>query len=255
MSSQRNPARAYVVVWFRDESSGETMVLNGRETAIYEAAFARVAADRHRHAAMYDVVRKGQLLLVADGANHRLGLGRNFSGLLMIGRSALSGGRVDAGETAEEGAVRELLEECSVQASPQDLRPLFVDDASNSSFFTLDLRTVVPPDESVPEWAGRHVAGFVPTSDKRCLEVVSPQEMAALVAATDAADRTYIAEQMTGLAERFCAMLSASLARPAIPAAAVAKLASDLTAFQVGRVLPTNVDALNRFIEQMAVAD
>jgi hypothetical protein len=58
MSSRLNPARAYVVVWFRDESSGETKVLNGRETAIYEAAFARVAADRHH------VVRKGQLFLL-----------------------------------------------------------------------------------------------------------------------------------------------------------------------------------------------
>ena len=31
MSSRRNPARAYVVVWFRDESSGETMVLKGEK--------------------------------------------------------------------------------------------------------------------------------------------------------------------------------------------------------------------------------
>ena len=75
------------------------------------------------------------------------------------GQWALPGGRLDDGETAEQGALREVSEEVGVALGPEDVLGLLDDYATRSGF-------VITP---VVVWAG-----------PRCETVVDPDEVAAV---------------------------------------------------------------------------
>jgi 8-oxo-dGTP pyrophosphatase MutT (NUDIX family) len=234
--------RAYVVVWFRDESDAIQFVA-ARETAVFERALPRVWSSSNRAAARA-ILRSADSdpLLDAEGKNAALKIGRNLSGILMIGRAALSGGALDSRESPHSAALRELAEECRIDARRDDLVPLPALPAHPElTFFALDLT-------ARRDWLREHVRSFVPTSDKRSLSIVSPAVFLQLLAAPDDDDRAFIRREMARVSRVLCDALSADSDAP-LDSDAVARFADELYHFQVSRQLPTNVAVVEAFIK------
>lgn len=230
---QRPVQRAYVIVCWTDEK-GEMWCLSGRERAVHKRALAE----------LIELAPK-KIEIDENGADAKNGIGKNLGGTLLIGRTALPGGRVDRGETFEQAAVRELAEEFGLSegVSEADLVPIGTAqelsvhvDGSEIRFFALCLRNVFrEPD--VAARAAEFVRNFKPNSDKRSLEIVTARQLRALLLAPDEADEKYIEDEMVQLAKTL---------EPDDDAAALL-LAAQLIEFQKRRSLQHQVDALVRF--------
>ncbi len=228
--------RAYVIVWWRDESSGEVLCLSGRENAVHQRALAQLLATAAPPGIEID----------ENGADRSKGVGKNLSGVLLIGRTALPGGRVDRGETFEEAAVRELSEEFGMSVDLTELEPLGDGtpvriDSSDIRFFALNLAGVFPFPANTTQAANIFVAAFKPNSDKRSIEVVPLAQLPKLLERPDAADIAFLEQEM------------AKLATALEPGSVVAAdhLADSLCAFQKSRPLAHQVDAVTQFAEKL----
>jgi ADP-ribose pyrophosphatase YjhB (NUDIX family) len=231
--------RASVIVWFRDPETGDLKVLSGRENAVYQGAVGQLTKNislRRELAAQRDV-------LDGSGANTALQIGRNLSGALLVGRTALPGGRLERGESYADGALRELKEEFGLEnvAIDQLVSVTYDDQPKNERFFSLDLELVFGHD--VAAAAARFAAEFKPNSEKRELEVVDLDRLADLLAAPDERDVEFLTTEMAKLAGKLC---QAGAGRD--------KFASDLLAYQRSRSLQNQIDAVRAFVASMSAS-
>jgi ADP-ribose pyrophosphatase YjhB (NUDIX family) len=256
--------RAYVIVWW-DTPEG-ILMLSGRENAVHEKALRELLARGPR-----------VIELDENGADRTRQIGKNLGGTLLIGRTALPGGRVDRNESFREAAARELAEEFGITQRflPGDLVQIgenatFVD-GSEIMFFSLDLATIVSGDPT--EFARNHCKNFVANSDKRSMEIVTPARLISLLDKPDDEDKAYILQEMqrivsqiypdsilafdsplalSNVAEIRAAFGSDATSATNLLEAMRLRLAKSMINFQVGRSLQHQVDAVIAFVKSRA---
>ena len=235
--------RAYIIPHFQD-ADGTTKVILGKESVVSGLAvwdLARTMEDP-RAARQFTKIKRnvanGDSFLWPNGAPVERGpwRGRNFGGILLIGRPAFAGGRVERGESLADGAARELVEEYKLspgllapgrrQRITRHLRRLqVVEDRQRGrteTYYTLDLDAV----RDAALLPSRILSGFrsevVPVAEmwacdskrdprlrveKRQLEVAPVGELAARFQGLAPDDEQHIRERVYELAACFCGKL------------------------------------------------
>lgn len=222
--------RAYVIAYFLHK--GKMFCMSGRENCIHSKALREL---RERDVKGIKIDEKG-----ADPSNQ---VGKNLGGVLLIGRTALPGGRVDKSESFADAAIRELAEEFAFDKDKLNSAWLEVIDehpivfeGSECRFYAMNLACLWPKDTN--KEAELHCSWFDGTADdKRGLEIVEIDTLAEKLASADASDIAFIQDEMELLAK----MLEPDSEE------AQQKLADSLVHFQLGRSLQHQVDAVLRF--------
>lgn len=121
----RRNQRVYLIMHKRDRVSGKTRVLLGKERFVHLKALqemqTKLGAKNHsaeRQRTMLRSLLRGKQPFLNDKGQCKVygpWAGGNFGGVLLIGRTALPGGRVEASDESVEAAlVRELSEEYQI---------------------------------------------------------------------------------------------------------------------------------------------
>jgi len=133
--SRTEPSRVYTIVHYHSPVDGSMRFLLGIESVLHRKALAEMrerlgAPGRgasHQRGVMRALLAAGEPVLGAGGSVRAHGpfAGLNFGGVLLIGRPALAGGRVERTDpTPEHAALRELVEEMRLPLELLDVAEL-----------------------------------------------------------------------------------------------------------------------------------
>ena len=225
MSVAIEPTRAYVALV--DNSKNRCIVINGREVAVHQRALEETVESPSKLRALASDLAKARY---RDWTKNK-----TVNGILLIGRSAFAGGRMERGESAKDAAIREVAEEMRVQLTHDDLMPL--SSFEDKVFFIayLDPKLAEQP--------------FLETVEKRSAEYVSPAKLIELVERPDDADRAYIGEEMKKLANLLAARIAELPYQIALSEEKVAEFAADMLEWQLNREQPAHVAAARALLE------
>lgn len=126
MSSAPPRVRVYVIVHF--ERDGKRRVLLGREAVLHGTALNDMRTElnqdnanaRSQRSYLRKLINEHQRIVYDDGKLKAKGpwhRGRNFGGVLLIGRLSLAGGMVEDNEDERVAAIRECVEELRLPAA------------------------------------------------------------------------------------------------------------------------------------------
>lgn len=243
----QKPTHAYVIPYFKKD--GEIFVLSGRERAVFEQAAKEIRPQNP--AKLITLLNNKKRILNDSGQNTAHNIHRNFSGVLLAGRTALPGGRIEKGESAQTAAAREFTEEFGFAGvTPQHLTPFKkypLDSRRHEAYFLLNLDTAKIDPETIIHHFRQN-----PTTEKRLLEILSPEALVEKLNAPDDSDKDFIRQEMIRFAAVFCRKLEA-LSSEKIPVSqeAEAKFAQDLYEYQIQRTFNA-VNAAREFKIQYA---
>ncbi len=223
------PTHAYVIVYFKDQN-GAIKIISGREQAVFKKGLGQLRNVDHRVA---DVIISKEVLLDANGANETFRINRNLSGVLLIGRTALPGGKREGKETIEEAAIRELREEFKLNGIGSTELNFLVQKSFDTkrceNYYMLDVTKHLPDPQAFVGKFNRN-----PSAEKRELEIITVNELITRLETPDQKDKEFIEAEMAKLVKDFCDGLARST-RKTIDAGARAKLKDDLVQYQLGR--------------------
>lgn len=74
-----------------------------------------------------NIIRYVLLVVIDPASGHAIGLTKKKGPAFLHGKLTFPGGKLEKGETPEQGASRELLEEAGVHVAPEDWKPVYVD--------------------------------------------------------------------------------------------------------------------------------
>lgn len=209
--------RAYTIVWFRG-ADDQVKLLSGRERAFHVKALSELKLNRHA------------ITAISSG---RFDFGKNnLNGVLLIGRTALPGGRANGDESALDAAVRELHEEFGLLVDDSQLCEVGRFGVGDNVFFSVEI------DETR---ANECVASHAANSEKRSLEIVALEDMEGLLRAPDESDQSYIAQEMATVAESIARQFNMKHAH------AQERLQDVLFRHQLARPQQHHVDAVSEF--------
>lgn len=252
---------AYVIVYFKDPNNQQYMVLNGREQALHFRAInqlKRNLSNEDKRILVSKIQSKQVLLSQVDGSMKACHIGRNCSGVLMIGRSALPGGGRDRTDnTITQTAIRELGEEFLLTEFDESLLEIICINKVNSKrteiYYGLDLGQLT---QSPHLYAQQHISTFAktrkPYTEKRTLEILPLAQLANQLKHADDVDKAYMLDNMTSFAHQLCNWLQAQC-KTKIDKDCREKLAVDLTEYQIGRELNGHVTAVEALISQLDI--
>ena len=263
-SGNLRPTHAYVIVWFRGGNDNqEVFVLNGHESAVHPGAITelrRKLSDRVTAEKFYGVIQgnggRNEAIFMNSCARWDCGIKRNLSGVLLIGRSALPGGRLQPGEGAKEGVMRELTEQFLLPSIEsfyfQHVLTRVVDKGRCEVYYSLDLANFCPPALSAHQFALDNVEFFAKhrtaSTEKRFLEIVPLANMPKLLTAPDKRDQLYLISQMSWLAQNICEHLKTYSGEGLVEREAEQVLAMQLLSFQLLRE-SNHVEAVETFMK------
>lgn len=169
-----NIKRAYVALVQKGDD-GSFMVWNGREQAIHPKALHETLDSRQK---MTELVTALKASRFRDWTHNK-----TVNGILLIGRSAFSGGRIEIGETPKQAVVREVQEEMGLTITEDLLIDLCT---TEDKIFYLTFVSSLSPFQETPE--------------KRSASFCHTAELIRLIQTPDEEDRKFIAKEMTTLA-------------------------------------------------------
>jgi ADP-ribose pyrophosphatase YjhB (NUDIX family) len=245
----QEPTHAYIIVYFKD--GGEVKILSGRERALHDKAIERL--NPKNIPAIMAIINKKEELLDTNGSNIKFKIFRNFSGVLLCGRTAMPGGKKEADETSAEAAIRELEEEFGLKGiQPENIEHLVtypLDAKRCEIYYTLNLDTLNLKPQSIIDDFNK-----APTTEKRLLEILTPTELVEKLSAPDEDDKRYIQAEMEKFSSLFCrTMEKKGQTKNKIPPDAENKLARDLYEYQIRRVFNA-VSAAREFQKRFSSA-
>jgi 8-oxo-dGTP pyrophosphatase MutT (NUDIX family) len=242
--------RAYVIPYFQEGS--EVKVLSGRECAIHQKAFGEFKTKYRNWPALYDAIIKNQFQLDAEGSNRALFIQRNFSGILLIGRTALAGGRREDGDfSLQATAIRELKEEFGVAEGVEESLLERLDekrfDMRYEVYYALDLnKKVFDPQEIIAQFN----SAIDVTNEKRLIEILPIFEAIEKLKQPDALDVEYIKSEVKSFVEALCDYISSKVGA-GIPLSCREKITAHINAYQLSRKLNSHVEAMQKLQSQM----
>lgn len=258
-ANTKKPTHAYTIVYFKTKNG--IQILSGRESALSQKGLN--ALKKHlgtlspdQLTALHNLIENQQPLLDEQGASPNFKIGRNLTGAMLIGRTALAGGGYDRklDSTIFDTALRELKEEIQLtNVTAAQLTALCnkrVDAKRCEQYYLLDLATInANPEKFAQQCVSKFRATNNRNNEKRDLEIIPLEQYGDMLATPDNQDRAHITESMKTLAKVFCDTLS-RLANQPISAAARQNLAQELTTYQLARPLAGHVEAVAKFLQQ-----
>lgn len=198
--------RAYVAL-VQPTESGRYLVWNGREQAVHTKAVRETMDSPEKLARLVADLKKARF---RDWTHNK-----TVNGILLIGRSAFSGGRLEEGETPKQAAVREVEEEMGLKITEDSLAVLCMNE---DKIFYLAMVQSLPP--------------FQVTDEKRSASYCFPDDLIELVETPDNDDRVYITMEMTRLSQMLLGETELTK-----------DFAADMTEWQLAREQPAHVFA------------
>lgn len=269
--------RVYVIVHYED-SFGDRRVLLGREAVLHKSALVDMRAElgnleAHEATSQRERFRaalnSNKSVIYEDGKVRFRGpwnRGRNFGGVLLIGRASLAGGKAERGESERDAAIRECVEELRLPRqllvnetaagllvevhkdttpangySRAEVRLYYALDLDKLSGQLPDLAEALSPDVLVREFAQRAADGNDGQEKTELLDEALDSCIARMESGLDDGERATMRSELDVLADEFCRIVNANTTT------AKTALVNELLSFQESRTIETQLTALKAF--------